>query len=763
MNTTFTRSLFWLVFYTFISVGSPLKAAEDDFAGLHCPGDVWVSCNAELWDLSIYGNAYFATYDGNISAGNPLVSYNLNSCNVGTITRTWSMYMYGSHYSCSQVIYVESSGGFGLNNISWPTEHVELIGCNPSTAPDDLPYGAQRPHYTYSECSLIAISYTDMTFNFGSSCEKVLRTWKILDWCTYSPNNGSNAGLYTYVQVIKINKGDEPQTICQADISVSSYNCQDTYVSAPPLYLGDNGCGGSYDITNDSPYAVAHGADVSGTYPVGVTPVRYTITYGCGLKKHCYTNVVVNDISSPHAYCIGQIIMPLMGIDTDGDGVNDEGMAQIWAKDFDHGSFSPCGHGPLTFSFSPYELIMSKTFTCDHVGINNVYVYIKDALGNQSSCQVEVNIQNNNANIQDCEAEEVVELEPEDHTVYLMGRVEDAYGNMLSSVVIENMMTMIDTVIIETVDTTINITSDSVLNASGTWLYYEIHDTIFDGTIDTLLLPIHDGNTMSTNNEGMFIFDNLSMYMDYSVTPLEHSFNGKEAITYEDIWVLLYHVLGYEQITDPLKLIAADVDADGSITRNDLVALIDYVKGDIYELPAEQNWIILNQKFVDEVGAESLLTLDQYPSSISMKELDSNFEDLNFLAIQLGNLTNISNIKNKNNNMNAILEQLEDPASVLNASSLQVAYRKDVNIENVQVYPNPFNDEFQIAILNETSQYADVKLMDAAGRSWISKRLFLDQGYQVINMDAKLNLPSGLYLYQIQLGSQTIQGRLVKN
>jgi hypothetical protein len=62
---------------------------------IECPPDVTVNCNDELWDLSIYGNAVVYGYNGPEPAGPPIsTEYHLNSCDVGTIVRTWVAYDY---------------------------------------------------------------------------------------------------------------------------------------------------------------------------------------------------------------------------------------------------------------------------------------------------------------------------------------------------------------------------------------------------------------------------------------------------------------------------------------------------------------------------------------------------------------------------------------------------------------------------------------------------------------------------------------------
>ena len=767
MNTTFTRCLFGLLFMVTFMVSYASDIDDSDvLVGLYCPDDAWATCQDELWDLSNFGNATYTNYDGTYDAGAATVEYQLNSCNVGYITRTWAVYLYGNHYTCSQTIHVASTGSFGYSNIIWPTEHVELEGCDVSTHPDDLPYDAQRPFYQYAECSMIATSYTDMIFNFGSSCEKVHRTWKVLDWCQYNPNGGNNSGLYTFVQIIKVNKGNAPTTQCTEAYNINSYDCNNGRLDVADLDLGSNACGGSYDITHNSVYADTTGANISGVYPVGTTTVQYTITYGCGSKAYCYTDVVVENNSQPHAYCIGEIVITLMGVDTDDDGVNDEGMVDIWAKDFDYGSTPSCGNGPLTFSFAQDSLVMSQTFTCEQVGLNILQIYITDTQGNQSICETTLDVQNNGANIQDCEPADTVDPDgPEDPytpMARLSGEIMDIFGNTRADIMTHNSMLELDTTIVETIDTTLIVLADSIQSASGNWLYYEYEDSIFTTTIDTITDYAVNNMDDMTDGDGVFMFDEVEMHNDYTISLEIEKDYARSEVNYDDVWLLLYEILGYDQINDPLKIAAADVNRDGEVTREDLIILIDYVKGEIDDLPFGE-WIIVDREHISNEGLESMVQDQNYKSTIHLDDLSENHMDLDFVVVQIGNITNINNTKLKSKEMNTMLDQIQDSPSLTMMSPLQVVSRNNINVENVQVYPNPFRDQFQISILNELSQFVDVKLMDVSGKAWISKRMFLEQGYQIIQMDADVNIPAGIYLYQVQLGAQVIQGKLVKS
>ena len=69
MKTTFTLQKSTWAIIALLFVGIEVLAGED-FAGIHCPDDVYVDCNDEIWDLSIYGNAYYVDYsDGVIVLG----------------------------------------------------------------------------------------------------------------------------------------------------------------------------------------------------------------------------------------------------------------------------------------------------------------------------------------------------------------------------------------------------------------------------------------------------------------------------------------------------------------------------------------------------------------------------------------------------------------------------------------------------------------------------------------------------------------------
>jgi len=82
---------------------------------------------------------------------------------------------------------------------------------------------------------------------------------------------------------------------------------------------------------------------------------------------------------------------------------------------------------------------------------------------------------------------------------------------------------------------------------------------------------------------------------------------------------------------------AADVDASGHVSVNDLLALKDIVLRNHYELPTETSWRFVDAAF-DFGNGENPLA-QTLPESYSIPLFDSDMIDLNFIGVKLGDLT----------------------------------------------------------------------------------------------------------------------------
>ncbi len=743
---------------------APLKANDEEVSFyIVCPADQWVTCEDEIWDLSIYGNAYYHDYSGDHDAGEPVNSWNLNSCNVGYIYRTWTVEDYNwNQHSCTQVIHVQSTGNFTGSDITWPMQDLDLEGCYPDTHPSSLPEGYGYPEYPYEACSMVAHSYSDQIFNISGQCKKLIRKWTVIDWCQYNPNSGSNYGIWTYWQVIKLSQSDVPDVVCLDDVTVSSYNCNDAYVELPDLVVPDNSCGGSYMINNNSPYADDFGANASGVYPIGTTHVKYTVVYGCGQKKTCTFKVTVSDDKGPTVYCLAHVAVPLMGMDTNDDGINDEGMVEIWASDLDFGSTGACGHEIVSYSFSEDPEDTHYTFTCDHLGENAVNMWVTDEAGNQAYCTVIVEIQNNGAQIEPCvrtvpEIGDDEDEDEEDETETLSefrvsGTVLDQFNSPVMEAAVYATHLTVDTVISVTIDTIIEITLDSFINNSGFLVVHQIHDSIFVETIDTSIVSeTHEVFNMS-EEDGLYSLDELPADTELILFGEKASYEDNR-ITKDDILFLLDYLMGNEEINSPYILMAADTDDNGKVDFTDVMNLIAKVMDDT-PLPTENPWIVFDSGHEFE-NEEDPFSTEIFTEYTIQGEEDSEMTK-NFMAIYKGDvvhedLLNLANI-----------QEIEDEVLTHDEVPIEVRdFIEEFETTQLLAYPNPFDQIVAFEFNSNKNQNASLRLINALGETIYTEQKLVTKGINNWSVEG-LESNTGIILYEIQLGKKKLSGKLIK-
>lgn len=367
-----------------ISVLILLSSASLRAFHIECPPDVTVHCTDEIWDLSVYGTALIYGYGAPQPAGPPTsVHYNLNNCNVGTIIRTWVAYDYGGYpHSCSQKITVTGTGG--SVHISWPPDYT-IHSCYPSIDPDNLPPPYNRPViHGGGGCTQILYSHSDKVFNINPpACKKILRTWTVIDWCSYDPHAYYPTGIWEYIQIIKITPSSPPQIWCPGDTIVSAgADCTGGHVILPPAF-GTSDCGASVHITNNSPYAFSNGPNASGNYPIGTTKVTFWADDGCGQKTSCSMYITVKDMKKPTPICYYGVSLTLMQMP---DGY----YLDLRPQFFNKGSFDNC-----TPKHKLEMWVEPSRVSCDELGETAVRMYVRDESGNIEYCNTIVYVQDN--------------------------------------------------------------------------------------------------------------------------------------------------------------------------------------------------------------------------------------------------------------------------------------------------------------------------------------------------------------------------------
>jgi len=445
-----------------------------------------------------------------------------NECFIGTVTFTY--------------VATDRHG-----NVSAPVEQVITIeDCSPldvifpndfnavCTATDGSGFGGAldpsvtgQPIFTGDDCELVAVSYEDQILRVSdNACFKIARTWEVVDWCAFDPLHPSDAAFFSFVQFINVLDqvapelsvpSDEKVCIdgtddCQTSVNVgipSVTDCTpDVRVRAEWIYVADDWyCGSS---TSGAVADASRGFVTPSFYP-GVLTVTFIADDGCNNTTKRDVVYTIVDCKLPTPYCRDGIRI---------ENMPSTGQVVIWASDLDLGSFDNCdgcANGSVSVSFSPDVNDVSRTFTCETLGTQQVELWVTDHAGNQDFCRTFVMVQDNQGGCAGGGATGMAAV---------AGRVANPNGELIEEV-------------------SVSVNGNS--------------------------------NPSVTGAAGNFGFE-LSVGGDYTITP-EKDMNPLNGVSTFDLVLLRKHVLGTEVIDNPYNLIAADINKSGSITTFDMVEL----------------------------------------------------------------------------------------------------------------------------------------------------------------------------------------------
>ncbi len=587
-----------------------------------CPTDITISCDYPLNvnDLSAFGNVVrdqhdvqeWCIYDptnpeadndgfvcgiDGIAVDNCDIEISvtdvvdINNCGVGTITRYWRAEDSNGFDQCTQRITIINFDPLDNFRIDWPDDYHGLE-CSEGIDPDDLPYPYDRPRFDEDHCDLVGVTYDDVVFPFVDGvCYKILRTWKIIEWCLYEELGGIVLGenYWEHVQVIKVTNAFGPGfETTQPDI----VECNDVDCNGIPLQLiqtADDDCtplgqlrySWAVDLNNNNtidigPFnGLGNQINASRTYPLGNHRIIYTFEDGCGNRTVREQFLSLTSCKAPSPVC--HFLSANLGLaDLNGDG-EVEGAITVWASDFNSSSFHPCG-SYFTLSLAPDTTIKSLTFTCAHVGMGPIPVnlYVTDLLGNQAYCETTILITDNN---------------------------DYCDGQGFSGTITGNISTE---------------TSENVLDVQV-------------GIQGSSLLPIN------TSQSGMFTFPAMPTGGTYVISPAKTN-DYKNGVSTLDLVVIQKHLLGISDLSSPYKMIAADVNNSESITAVDLIELRKLILGLYTELPNNASWRFVDKgyTFPDEYNP----WMETWPENHVLNPLSEGMNFADFFGVKIGDVNN---------------------------------------------------------------------------------------------------------------------------
>ena len=335
---------------------------------ISCPAPANVACGADLNNLAALGQP-FATDNCGTTTATYVDQENLNLCGTGSIQRVWTV---TDAASCTQLLYVSDQTPM---TATFPGDTL-LTVCGPDLSVDAL--GA--PTVSGVDCEQWEVTHTDYFFyDAEPACFKVIRNWAVIDWCTYQPNDPSNAGILEHTQVILVEDHDAPDLdgATTQTATITTFSCE-TYVHIPVPTVDD--CSQQLERTHNSPYADQPGADASGTYPEGTHTIVWTVTDGCGNAATHSLTLTVTDGNAPSPVCNNGVNVTL--------GTN--GLVVLTPDMIDGGSTDNCTAATdLILQVSP------NVFDCATTGQQWVTLSATDDAGNSSFCTTMITVQDN--------------------------------------------------------------------------------------------------------------------------------------------------------------------------------------------------------------------------------------------------------------------------------------------------------------------------------------------------------------------------------
>ncbi len=575
-----------------------------------------------VWYLDVNGNE---TVDDDETSCNQLISVT-NPTLFDPFTIKWPKHytgeiLPGKNIECNEEELVEQDINVAMGDV---------FTCS-ATDPGDVPL------WCNTSCGLIGISSEIDTVTAGDACLKLIKRWTLIDWCYWEANGGSPGddsndtdndifepvedwaqgvcdscpesvsdepvyfryvdvdidGYYTYDQVIKVVDDTNP-TVETADVLVSTSGGASSKDDDTPCTgtgtvtaTASDSCGNenitgellswtiSYNNGTSTTISNAEGTEVTIGTEAGSPGDEHTVTFtvqdGCGNSSSAVSTVTFGDDKNPVPLCIAGVTTTF---------IEETGTVEVWASDFDLGSFDNCTDISFTIAKSGEDPDLAEaniTFACEDLeSVYQLDVWVTDENGNRDFCTVDVLIGGS------------CDFEPGSSAV-ISGRLFTENGDMVDQAQV---------------------------------------------TIETPTLSEYP-LSMVTGQTGEYAFPTNPVSENYTVNVLRDGdyLNG---VSTADIVAIQKHIVGQTVFDSPYKVIAADINNDENVSVLDIVVLRNVILGISSRFANNTSW-----RFVDEKQEfEDVTQPWPFTETLNYEMLLRDQTDENFIAVKIGDLNN---------------------------------------------------------------------------------------------------------------------------
>ncbi|RMG83545.1 MAG: hypothetical protein D6714_09515, partial [Bacteroidetes bacterium] len=578
----------------------------------HCPPAQTIDCDFYLSEIEpqldlnnyvILGQFGNPVFEDNCSVQfiEFTVNRNINPCGEGSLVRHWKVTDPAGNtpVECNQFIFVEHVS-------DWVVQFPDdvLVTCTDSV-PD-----AGYPAFFRETCELIAVSYEDQVFNVvPDACFKIARTWTIVNWCAV----GSDiADVVPESSELELNADLDGDGILEADVFQDGLNTQ-----------------------NFDPAA----------YLLGAQPDGY-ITWQQTIKVNDPVAPLVTcppdlEVCIESGDCAAQVALPAP------DVVDCSTQIAMTAS-------GDLGDGP-----GPFDNVAPGDYSMTWA--------VADNCGNSSACTFDISVKDCKKPTPYCVNGLVVEL-GQDAQFELHARDLDAgsFDNCPGDLKLSFTTNVTDTLrILDCFDLGEIIITLWVTDAAGNQDFCETFVFVQDnmgacmgppliaGTIENETgqginqVEVHlngdPDSVFTTSSDGHFIFENLTLGNDYTVSPTK-TVNYLNGVTTYDLVLISRHILGTIQLSSPYKILAADVNQSKSVSTSDLVQIRRLILHLDTAFANSPSWRFMDKDFVFDDPQNPFL--NDIPEVLSFNDLADEITDADFIGWKVGDVNNSANPDN---------------------------------------------------------------------------------------------------------------------
>lgn len=537
---------------------------------------------------SFYDGLIHGTCSLTITEGTPVVD--INNCGYGTITRHFTYTDGANTFPLTQVITFVSNGAELVKaDYAAPHDTTIINGiCNLVDIKDVDLGGVYRPRLkpgVEPSCNNMMITFEDLVFNQAPGlCYKIIRTWTIIDWCL-----GDRYGT-DYMLSKKI-------TFTQL-IMVKNTTTPTFDLHADEQHTTTD-CDGeqfivSANATDDC--GVSHydwWVDINynpivPSWDLNGTGSTINITWPLGNHRVRFRAIDACGNFSEQQFnvTVTNNTKPIVTLHDLVAELTINHTITLNARLFNAGSHAGCpANAPVTFSYSQNPSDSLRTYNCD------------DPIDQPFPVAIYVIDKNGNWDFA------TAQLELQD--------------NMFPC-------------------------PDSLINGFSGLIY-----TDSDLGIPEVTVALGSEMKNETDNTGAYSLRYVQANKDYTIRPTadESLLNG---VNTGDLIKIQNHILGKMSITNPFRLIAADVSDDKRISGQDIIMIRKLILGKIDQFASGQSWRFIDKKytFTDPANAQG----EDYPQTITARTT-GELKNVNFIGTKLGDVDGSAKVGFHDGNM----------------------------------------------------------------------------------------------------------------